>query len=110
MEGKGLYIWADGRRYEGQWVRGERQGEGVMTMPNGEKYGKKYDHICCIYLYPYPYHISISHIYIPYLYPIPIAISIPIFHTHTHTRRRLLEQQEARQWVVEVPYRQGASR
>lgn len=41
MEGKGLYIWPDSRRYEGEWLNGERTGMGIFTQVNGEKYGKK---------------------------------------------------------------------
>jgi hypothetical protein len=42
MHGKGLYIWADQTRYEGSWFNGERSGEGMMTLPNGERHTGTY--------------------------------------------------------------------
>jgi hypothetical protein len=39
-EGFGIYVWADGRRYEGGWKNGKQHGEGKYFLPNGDvKYG-----------------------------------------------------------------------
>ena len=36
--GRGTYIWADGSRYEGDFVNGKRSGKGVFTWPGGDRY------------------------------------------------------------------------
>ncbi|XP_048866956.1 ankyrin repeat and MYND domain-containing protein 1 [Brienomyrus brachyistius] len=36
--GRGVQVWPDGCRYEGQFVEGLKQGIGVFTWPNGEVY------------------------------------------------------------------------
>ncbi len=33
---KGTYIWANGKRYEGEWEDGERSGSGVMYSGRGD--------------------------------------------------------------------------
>lgn len=33
--GYGVYTWADGRRYEGNWSNGKQHGEGKYILPNG---------------------------------------------------------------------------
>lgn len=33
-----MYTWPNGDRYEGDWVNGVRQGEGVLEKKNGMKY------------------------------------------------------------------------
>lgn len=38
IEGRGSKQWADGRRYEGDFSRGEACGEGRFTSPAGESY------------------------------------------------------------------------
>ena len=38
LQGRGTYVWADGRRYEGEWVKDEMHGSGVYTWPDGRKY------------------------------------------------------------------------
>ena len=38
MHGKGTYFYRNGRKYEGQWVAGYKQGHGVFTWPNGDSY------------------------------------------------------------------------
>ena len=35
--GYGLYIWADGRRYEGYWWKGKQHGIGTYFVPKDEK-------------------------------------------------------------------------
>lgn len=37
-EGKGIYTWADGDKYEGEWHRDRRDGKGIYTYRNGSKY------------------------------------------------------------------------
>ena len=38
MHGKGVYTWADGRRYEGEYVNDKKHGYGVYTYPDGRSY------------------------------------------------------------------------
>ena len=39
MEGKdGIFTWADGRRYEGDYVQDKKEGHGVFYWPDGRKY------------------------------------------------------------------------
>ena len=38
MNGHGIFKWADGRIYEGDWNNDLRHGEGEMKWPNGRKY------------------------------------------------------------------------
>lgn len=33
--GHGVYIWADGRRYDGSWANGLRNGKGKYILKNG---------------------------------------------------------------------------
>ena len=33
--GKGIYYWADGRKYDGMWENGKQHGEGVHTQKDG---------------------------------------------------------------------------
>jgi len=36
--GKGTWIDRDGSRYDGKWVKGRKEGSGVMTYSNGSKF------------------------------------------------------------------------
>jgi hypothetical protein len=38
MEGRGIESWADGRRYEGDFKNGKKDGEGTFEWPTGIKY------------------------------------------------------------------------
>jgi hypothetical protein len=38
MEGRGVETWTDGRRYEGDFKNGKKDGEGTFEWPNGNKY------------------------------------------------------------------------
>ena len=38
MEGKGIFIWKDGKRYEGEYKKGSKHGFGVMRWADGRKY------------------------------------------------------------------------
>jgi hypothetical protein len=38
MEGRGIEKWSDGRRYEGDFKNGKKDGEGTFEWPNGNKY------------------------------------------------------------------------
>lgn len=38
MHGKGIYKWADGRRYEGEYFCNNKHGYGVFSWPNGTRY------------------------------------------------------------------------
>ncbi len=33
--GKGMYSWADGRRYDGMWLNGKQHGEGKYVLADG---------------------------------------------------------------------------
>ena len=33
--GYGIYYWADGRKYEGNWANGKQHGEGKYMLPTG---------------------------------------------------------------------------
>ena len=37
-EGKGVYTWLNGERYEGEWRGGVQHGQGVKTWASGDKY------------------------------------------------------------------------
>ncbi len=40
----GTYLWADGRKYLGQWVNNKMHGKGIFTWPDGRVYeGDYYD-------------------------------------------------------------------
>ena len=41
-EGKGIYIWDNGDKYEGNWENDEREGEGIQFSANGDKQICKY--------------------------------------------------------------------
>lgn len=34
--GYGKYYWPDGKIFEGTWVNGKREGQGMITFTNGE--------------------------------------------------------------------------
>ena len=38
MHGKGLFLWEDGRRYEGDYHNDHKHGHGVFTWPDGRIY------------------------------------------------------------------------
>jgi hypothetical protein len=38
IEGRGIEKWSDGRRYEGDFKNGKKDGEGNFEWPNGTKY------------------------------------------------------------------------
>lgn len=38
MEGRGIETWADGRKYEGDFKNGKKDGEGTFEWPNGIRY------------------------------------------------------------------------
>ncbi len=38
MEGKGIYYFNNGNRYEGDFKNDKREGKGIMYFNNGEKY------------------------------------------------------------------------
>ena len=40
--GQGMFAWADGSGYEGEWRYGERHGQGVFTWPDGGRYEGNY--------------------------------------------------------------------
>lgn len=35
---RGLYIWSDGRQYEGEWLNNNMHGYGVYTWKDGRRY------------------------------------------------------------------------
>lgn len=38
MEGNGVFLWPDNRRYEGQYIDDKKEGYGVFYWPDGRKY------------------------------------------------------------------------
>ena len=38
MHGRGLFTWADGRTYDGEYYDDKKQGYGVFTWPDGRRY------------------------------------------------------------------------
>jgi len=38
MEGKGLFTWPDGRKYEGEYKNDKKHGFGVFYWPDGRIY------------------------------------------------------------------------
>jgi len=38
LNGKGIYSYSNGEKYEGQFKNGERHGRGILNFPDGEKY------------------------------------------------------------------------
>lgn len=38
MHGQGIFTWADGRMYQGEYYDDKKQGYGVFTWPDGRKY------------------------------------------------------------------------
>lgn len=40
--GVGVYKWADGRKYEGEWLNGKMHGKGKFTWADGKSYEGDY--------------------------------------------------------------------
>lgn len=38
MNGKGMFVWPDGRRFRGQYKKDKKEGYGVFEHTNGNKY------------------------------------------------------------------------
>ena len=38
MNGRGKFIWPDGREYIGDYKNDKKEGHGVLTWPDGRKY------------------------------------------------------------------------
>jgi len=38
MHGQGIYKWADGRKYEGDYLNDKKHGFGIYTYPDGRSY------------------------------------------------------------------------
>ena len=38
MHGQGVYSWADGRKYEGDYKDDKKHGYGIQTYPDGRSY------------------------------------------------------------------------
>lgn len=38
LEGKGIFTWLDGRKYEGEYVDDKKEGQGIFYWPDGRKY------------------------------------------------------------------------
>jgi hypothetical protein len=38
MHGQGVYSWADGRKYEGDYKDDKKHGYGIYTYPDGRSY------------------------------------------------------------------------
>eukprot|EP00961_Rhodomonas_salina_P244499 3304710-Rhodomonas_salina.1 len=42
MTGRGYMVWADGRRYDGEWLENRCNGRGVLTYKDGRRYEGEY--------------------------------------------------------------------
>ena len=42
MHGKGVYTWADGRSYEGDWEENNMHGKGLYAWDDGRSYDEGY--------------------------------------------------------------------
>ena len=42
MNGRGIYTWKDGRKYEGQYVNDKKHGYGVYVWPDGRSINGNY--------------------------------------------------------------------
>ena len=38
MDGTGVFTWADGRKYEGEYVEDKKEGHGIFTWPDQRRY------------------------------------------------------------------------
>ena len=38
MQGSGIFTWADGRKYNGDYNNDKKEGFGTFTWPDGKKY------------------------------------------------------------------------
>ena len=39
---QGVYLWADGRMYQGDWLNNNMHGKGVYTWKDGRRYDGEY--------------------------------------------------------------------
>ena len=39
---KSIYNFENGKTYEGHWIDNKKNGEGILTLPNGNKYKIEY--------------------------------------------------------------------
>ncbi len=44
MHGRGVYIWKDGRKYEGEYLNDKKHGFGVYTWADGRRYEGNWAH------------------------------------------------------------------
>lgn len=42
IQGKGLYKWADGRTYDGDWLQNKMHGSGLFYWEDGRRYEGEY--------------------------------------------------------------------
>ena len=42
IHGKGVYIWPDNRKYEGEWNSNKMHGKGTFTWADGRKFVGEY--------------------------------------------------------------------
>ena len=42
MHGKGIYTFADGAKYDGEWKDDKQHGKGLYTFASGDKYDGEY--------------------------------------------------------------------
>ena len=38
IEGRGRFVWTNGKKYEGEWKMGKMHGKGSLLMPDGSFY------------------------------------------------------------------------
>jgi hypothetical protein len=38
INGTGKYLWADGKTYEGEWIKNKMHGKGSLRWPDAKEY------------------------------------------------------------------------
>lgn len=38
IQGQGVYLWSDDKKYDGQWLNNKMHGHGHLIWPDGKQY------------------------------------------------------------------------